>query len=52
MMKKMFFTVVLGSFFFLSSAMAQKNEENQIHVRQQLRSILRVHTDSEYPGQC
>ena len=36
MMKKMFFTVVLGSFFFLSSAMAQKNEENQIHVRQQL----------------
>lgn len=36
MMKKMFFTVVLVSFFFLSSAMAQKNEENQILVRQQL----------------
>lgn len=36
MMKKMFFTVVLGSFFFLSAAVAQENEEGRVEVRQQL----------------
>lgn len=36
MMKKLISTVALGSFFFLSSAVAQKNEEKQILIRQQL----------------
>lgn len=35
-MKKLAFTVIMGSFFFLSSATAQKHEAEQITIRQQL----------------
>ena len=36
MMKKIFFTAVMFSFFLLSSVVAQENEEARVVVRQQL----------------